>query len=112
METSFNGANPYYNPDKCGLEIFDEIDTAGSYEFDTFVIWKKIDDGKLYYASDSGCSCPTPFESFYGLDELNSITEENFHGFDEALKNHSRIEDQDYIAMKTRVKSYLNETKS
>lgn len=55
--------NPYYNPAECGLEILETVDEPGmSYEFNMFVVWKRLSDGALFYASDSGCSCPSPFE--------------------------------------------------
>lgn len=54
--------NPYYNPEKLDLDMisFDEPDL--SYEYNTFCFWADK-DGLVYYASDSGCSCPTPFEN-------------------------------------------------
>lgn len=97
--------NPYYNPEDCGLEIFHNIDTAGSYEFDLFVIWKKLDDNTLWYDSDSGCSCPSPFDD-HGHD-LKPITIEDFHSFDEALEHHYNIKQGDYIEIKNKVKNYL-----
>lgn len=97
--------NPYYYPEKCGLEIFDQIDTAGSYEFDMFVIWKKLDDDSLWWDTDSGCSCPSPFDD-HGHD-LKPIDEENFFGFDQALKNHYNLSKADYLNMKERVEKHL-----
>jgi hypothetical protein len=29
------------------------------------VLWRHLDTGKLFWATDSGCSCPTPFEGYY-----------------------------------------------
>jgi hypothetical protein len=53
--------NIAYSPEKFGLTVFVEIEALGGYEFDTFIIWKdKI--GLYYWADDSGCSCPTPFD--------------------------------------------------
>lgn len=63
--------NIYYNPEQFGLSIFGEIDAGGSYEFDKFVVWTKA-DGKLAYATDAGCSCPTPFED-EGVNDLIDI---------------------------------------
>ena len=55
--------NPHYSPEKFNLEmlVFDE--PGMSYEFNTLCFWA-TEDGKVYSASDSGCSCPTPFERF------------------------------------------------
>lgn len=66
----FDGNNPYYSPEKCGLVIVAIVElTKEAYQFDTRIVWK-ANDGKLYTARDSGCSCPTPFETFHKLDDL------------------------------------------
>lgn len=66
--------NIYYDPEKFGLEIFDQIDDDhASYSFDDFVIWRRLEDGKLFYLTDSGCSCPSPFED-YGVADLIPVT--------------------------------------
>lgn len=53
----------YYRPENHNVEIVGEIDYYEEpYEFDLTVVWRRKDDGKLLYADDSGCSCPTPFE--------------------------------------------------
>ena len=100
--------NPYYYPEKCGLEIFESIDTAGSYEYDMFVIWKKLDDGTLWWDSDSGCSCPVPFDNSDNGHDLKPITEETLHGFNEALKNHYQISQGDVLSISKKVRDYLN----
>lgn len=62
--------NIYYEPEKYGLKPIGEIDwSSGSYEFDLTVVWQRELDGVLVYAEDSGCSCPSPFESA-GVDDL------------------------------------------
>lgn len=35
------------------------------YEFYELGVWKHKPDGELYWATDSGCSCPSPFEDHY-----------------------------------------------
>lgn len=101
--------NPYYNPEKCGLEIFESIDTAESYEFNMFVIWKKIDDNTLWWDVDSGCSCPSPFDNGDHGHDLKSVTKETLRGFNEVLKNHCGISIEDYNSIKQKVKNYLNQ---
>ncbi len=96
--------NPYYSPEKCGLEIFEDIDTADSYAFNMFVIWKRLEENTLWYASDSGCSCPTPFEDIY---ELTPITEDTMYNFNDALENHHKITPADVENIKRRVKEYM-----
>lgn len=69
-------SNPYYNPEKCGLEIVAELEFSdGNYEFDTRVVWRDVKSGKLYTARDSGCSCPTPFDGYGKLDDLDELTD-------------------------------------
>lgn len=54
--------NPYYNPENDGLEIIGEIDSDDGYGFNKVVAWKHKQTGRIYYQTDSGCSCPSPFE--------------------------------------------------
>lgn len=63
--------NPYYSAAKLGLEQLEFDRSSGSYEYDTIVFWA-TKDGRIYTASDSGCSCPTPFEGYSG-DDLDDI---------------------------------------
>ena len=65
-------ANVYYDPEKFGLTQIGHIELAGSYEFDTYVLWKDK-NGLVYWAYDTGCSCPIPFEDYTTLESLNVI---------------------------------------
>ena len=70
----WNDPNIYDNPEQFGLERFEEInDDHASYSFDDFVIWKRLSDGALLYGTDSGCSCPAPFDK-QTVDDLTKIT--------------------------------------
>lgn len=65
--------NIYYSPEKWGLSVVAEIEYSdGNYVFDTRVVWRHK-DGVVYTARDSGCSCPTPFENFHGLNHLEVL---------------------------------------
>lgn len=67
--------NAYYRPEELGLEIVAEIDySSQSYEYDTRVVWRHVETGKLYTARDSGCSCPTPFESYQSIEDLEPVS--------------------------------------
>lgn len=46
--------------------------SSGSYEFDYRVVWRRLSDGVLLTARDSGCSCPTPFE-YIGIPDLAEV---------------------------------------
>lgn len=59
----------YYHPENYGLTTVGEVSWSNeSYQFDLTGVWTK--DSQLYWASDSGCSCPTPFENFHRMDDL------------------------------------------
>lgn len=64
--------NPYYDSDKLGwkkLEL-DQDDLA--YEYNTLCFWK-TKTGLIFSASDSGCSCPIPFQDYEGETEEDII---------------------------------------
>lgn len=57
--------NAYYNPENLGLELVAEFELSEpNYSFDTFIVLREKETGKVYVAHDAGCSCPTPFEGF------------------------------------------------
>jgi hypothetical protein len=65
--------NIYYDPEKFGLTTVGEVElSSGSYEFDLFVVWQDS-TGRYLWGQDSGCSCPSPFES-HGVEDLDSGT--------------------------------------
>lgn len=39
------------------------------YEFDLTRIYHHPDTNQIFYAHDSGCSCPMPFEDFNSIDD-------------------------------------------
>lgn len=62
-------SNPYYSPADHGLTVVGEAcDPTAEYSFDIMVVW--TDGRRLYYATDSGCSCPEPFEYLATNDSL------------------------------------------
>lgn len=64
----------YYSPEEWDLKPFAELElTEPDYSFDILMVWKHIKTGVLYWDSDSGCSCPTPFEDVKSIDELYSL---------------------------------------
>lgn len=77
VDYSFQGENPYYNPKDCGLKLIATLDRSeGSYKFDYLCIWEK--DKAFYYAFDSGCSCPTPFENYHHLADFTYLGDINY----------------------------------
>lgn len=64
--------NPYYNPEKLDLEMFTFNQPNMGYEFNTLCFWA-TENGRIYTASDSGCSCPVPFEDYEGENQIEII---------------------------------------
>ena len=61
--------NPFFSPEKHGLELIADVELSEpAYSFDTLAVWK--DAGGLYLGTDSGCSCPSPFESYGGRGDM------------------------------------------
>jgi hypothetical protein len=85
---SWNRNNPYYNPEKCGLELVDVLDVPElSWEYDTIILVKDKESGEYFMAHDSGCSCPTPFEEVRGLGDMTHIR--SVEEFDSFIKSYS-----------------------
>jgi len=84
--------NVYYSPEKNGLSQLDCLDEPGLfYEYNTFCVWQHDKSGRVFYAQDSGCSCPTPFENyrFKSPDDntLQEVTQDNFHVFEQEVNS-------------------------
>lgn len=77
---AWDDPNVYSTPEKFGLTIVEVVDQPGlSYEYNTAVLWQDA-GGNYYWARDSGCSCPIPFEDYRTLADLN----QGLHGWEEA----------------------------
>ena len=59
------------NPEAGGLKTVRQFDVGSGYDFDEFIIWQVADGERYYWAQDSGCSCPVPFDRFRSLDDLH-----------------------------------------
>lgn len=63
----------YYSPEEVGLEVVGQVEwSEPCYSFDLSVVWYHPEQDIFYFGSDSGCSCPSPFEDFSSLDDLES----------------------------------------
>lgn len=102
--------NIAYDSEKFGLKELYNIDHADCYEFDTLMIWQH-EDGTLYYAQDSGCSCPTPFEEYKDLKDLNVITNDTFYNFKECLKNHRGVDMAEFLEVSAEIEKLLKKQK-
>ena len=70
-----------------GFEVLQEIEEGGlSYEFHILALWRETATGALFFGTDSGCSCPSPWESTSESD-LTPITRETFDEFERAVND-------------------------
>jgi hypothetical protein len=76
-------SNIYYSPEDFGLVLVDSLDEPDlSYEYHTLIVLQHTESGRIFYAEDSGCSCPTPFEDFiFSSPDNNSLLEIQLHTF-------------------------------
>ena len=77
----------YYSPEKFDLKPYVEVELdEPNYSFDILMVWKH-ESGKFYWATDSGCSCPSPFEEYTYLESLEELTSANLPVALEILKS-------------------------
>lgn len=84
------GENIYYSPEKYNLtQVGMLTDPNADWSFYDLVVWQQKKTHKLYWASDSGCSCPSPFENFLSITDLTELTTDNWSEFVQAVKDHA-----------------------
>lgn len=65
--------NPVYEPEKYGFEYVGTIELSEpDYSFDILAVLKN--DKGYYIGTDSGCSCPSPWESHTADDFTGPLT--------------------------------------
>lgn len=83
--------DPYHSPEKYGLTPLAEVDYSdGNYVFDFRVVWVD-DEGTLYTARDSGCSCPSPFEDYKKLDQLDVVDYNEFRELRDEVRKYMAL---------------------
>lgn len=80
--------NIYYSPEAHGLKLVAEIDFSNDYDFDKVVVWEN-ERGERFWAQDSGCSCPCPFEDYHDIASLERLTSNSWSYFEETVRGHS-----------------------
>jgi hypothetical protein len=82
-------SNVYYSPEEWGLSVVGELeDPNADYSFNTLCVWVH-ENGTVYWAQSSGCSCPSPFEEYENLDSLNPLIHLVWNDFEDEVKNHA-----------------------
>jgi len=65
-------SNVYYSPEKYGLEIVGTVDVeVPDYSFSIIGVFYSPTTGSFYLGHTAGCSCPTPFEEFEQIEDLD-----------------------------------------
>lgn len=78
----------YHQPESFGLTIIGSLyDPEACYSFNDLIVWEH-EDGRIFYASDSGCSCPSPFEDYTSLDDLELVTLDSWDQFANDVATH------------------------
>lgn len=68
------------------LEIIGELNENGlSYEFNTLRVYADQKEKRYYWATDSGCSCPCPFESVRSTAHMTEIKLHEFLSFERVV---------------------------
>lgn len=106
VDRKFN-ANPAYHPEECGLELIDTLSGELSWEFDDVHIWKDIESGEYYWAADSGCSCPCPFEDYDKLSEL-FLLKDSLHDLTERAKNVCSVDSRELSLFLSKARRLVN----
>lgn len=83
----YNKPDIYFQSEHFDLKLVEELEEDDmSYAYNIFVVYQHA-DGRLFYAQDGGCSCPSPFEDYNSLDDLTPITKANEYQFAEILRD-------------------------
>jgi hypothetical protein len=98
--------NPYYHPEDLELELLSFDEPSMCYEYNTLCFWA-TKNGLIYSASDSGCSCPTPFEYYEGETQKDVVQKlERIGSLDQALQIfdswNKRYDNRPYLSIESR----------
>ena len=84
----------YSTPAKHGLEYVGDIEWDDeAYSFNMTGVWRDPASGQLYWADDSGCSCPSPFEDINGREGLTAGTADELDAHLKEQLEHAQARD-------------------
>jgi hypothetical protein len=93
----------YYQPEKFDLAPVGEVEMSEpDYSFDIVAVWRHTPTGDLYWARDSGCSCPSPFEDYTSLGDLTKLSPEGYEEFVRETKSCYRPAERAALLRKVR----------
>lgn len=88
-------SNVYYSPEEFGLTVVAELSKEPEYDFDILVVWEHT-DGTRYWAHDSGCSCPIPFEDYRVMSHLYRLPD-SIRELRQAVDNMYGVSQEDIV---------------
>lgn len=91
--------NLYYHPEAFHLHTLGMLEEPDmSYSYNILAVFRHVMTGRVFYAQDSGCSCPTPFDDFRFDFTAPDIINTNLHEI--------RPEDDSFDDFEGRVRSF------
>lgn len=101
----------YTSPERFDLEIVSVLsDDNLSYEYDMLVVWTDR-DGRVFYGTDSGCSCPSPFEDYRDLSDATEVTLDTWDGFSDLVNGCTAYDAADRTQTLSKVSALLRNYK-
>ena len=79
-------------PEKYGFEKVAQFDPSSGYDWSECRIWKHIEDDRLFWHADSGCSC-----NYFGQD-IGSVADLTVLNATTLIDLEKWVDDQDYTA--------------
>lgn len=81
------------------LDFIEDIDISEpDYSFDLLRVYVRKSDGMILWATDSGCSCPSPFEDV----RVSDLRESTLATFEDAYFNSGEYNDWGYPEARVR----------
>lgn len=95
--------NIYTDPEKFGLKIVGYLNEGGGYDYAMFVIWT---DGKhLFWADESGGSCPSPFE-YTRINDLATGSKDALYRGIDLWETYGRNNNVARVALKDKIRAW------
>jgi hypothetical protein len=93
--------NVYNRLENFGLKIIAESDIGDGYSFNRMVVFADVETGEMFYAQDSGCSCPSPFEDLTSREGLTALGPQNIEAFE--IESRAYFSHQEEFSIRFRV---------
>lgn len=69
-----DSCNVYSSPENHGVRLLEVASKSGlSYRYNMAILVEELTTKNQYFARDSGCSCPAPFEKFKNVQDMTPL---------------------------------------